>query len=54
MIRTDQQGLGNESDGFLISPGMGATVDILTGKKSVLSYLIRPVLKLKHESFRER
>jgi len=54
MIRTDQQWLGNESDGFLISPGMGATVDILTGKKSVLSYLIRPVLKLKHESFRER
>ena len=54
MIRTDQQWLGDESDGFLIPPGMGATVDILTGKKSVLSYLIRPVLKLKHESFRER
>ena len=54
MIRTEKQWLGDEKDGFLISPGMGASVDILTGKKSVLSYLIKPVLKLKHESFRER
>ena len=54
MVRTDQPWLGDKSEGFLISPGMGATVDIHTGTKSVISYLIRPVLKLKHESFRER
>ena len=33
---------------------MGATVDIHTGTKSVMEYLIRPVLKLKSEAFRER
>ena len=33
---------------------MGATVDIHTGKKSVMRYLIKPVLKLKTEAFRER
>jgi adhesin transport system membrane fusion protein len=33
---------------------MQATVDIHTGERSVLDYLITPVLKLKHEAFRER
>lgn len=54
VIKTAQPWLGDEADGFLISPGMGATVDIHTGTKSVMDYLIKPVLKLKHEAFRER
>ena len=33
---------------------MQATIDIHTGEKSVMEYLIRPVLKLKSEAFRER
>ena len=33
---------------------MQAEVDIHTGKKSVMSYLLKPVLKLKGEAFRER
>ena len=37
-----------------ITPGMQATVDIHTGTKSVMEYLIKPVLKLRHEAFRER
>ena len=37
-----------------LAPGMGATVDIHTGTKSVLEYMVRPVLKLKSEAFRER
>jgi adhesin transport system membrane fusion protein len=40
--------------GLNIAPGMGATVDIHTGTKSVMSFLLRPVLKLKSEAFRER
>ena len=44
-----------EADGQLpISPGMQALVDIHTGHKSVMAYLIKPVLKLRHEAFRER
>jgi len=54
VVRTDKNYLG-ESEGQLpITPGMQATVDIHTGKKSVMDYLIRPVLKMKHEAFRER
>jgi adhesin transport system membrane fusion protein len=33
---------------------MQAVVDIHTGSRSVMEYLLRPVLKLKHEAFRER
>ncbi|WP_215776894.1 HlyD family type I secretion periplasmic adaptor subunit [Paludibacterium sp. B53371] len=37
-----------------IIPGMVAQVDILTGKKTVLSYLLKPVLRAKAESLSER
>jgi adhesin transport system membrane fusion protein len=33
---------------------MTAEVDILTGKKTVLSYLLKPVLKVKSYALRER
>lgn len=35
-------------------PGMVAEVDILTGKKTVLSYLLKPVLRAKARAFTER
>lgn len=54
LVRTDKTYLGDEKDGYIITPGMGATVDIHTGTKAVLTYLIQPVLKLKGEAFRER
>ncbi len=54
VVRTDKIYLGDAADGDIITPGMGATVDIHTGTKSVLEYLVRPVLKLKAEAFRER
>jgi adhesin transport system membrane fusion protein len=31
-----------------------ATVDIITGEKSVLDYLLKPVLKARTEAMRER
>jgi adhesin transport system membrane fusion protein len=37
-----------------IRPGMTATVDIQTGKRSILSYLIKPITKTFTESFGER
>ncbi len=54
VVRTAQTHLGAPEDGYAITPGMGATVDIHTGTKSVLEYLVRPVLKLRAEAFRER
>lgn len=37
-----------------IIPGMLATVDIRTGKKTVLTYLLKPVFKAKEMALRER
>lgn len=37
-----------------IIPGMVAEVDIVTGKKSFLTYLLKPVLRAKHAAFTER
>lgn len=44
----------NFSEKMPIIPGMTAEVDVLTGKKSVLTYLLKPVLKVKDYALRER
>lgn len=54
VVETDRAYLGDRPGQFPITPGMQATVDIHTGERSVLNYLLRPVLKLRHEAFRER
>jgi len=54
IVETSQTWMGDNPGEFPITTGMEATVDIHTGTRSVLDYLIRPVLKLKHEAFRER
>ncbi len=54
VVETDRTYLGTEPGLLPIAPGMQATVDIHTGTKSVMQYLLTPVLKLKHEAFRER
>ncbi len=37
-----------------LSPGMAVTVEIKTGYRTVLSYLLSPLLRFKQESLRER
>ena len=54
IVQTDKNYLGESEGSLPIVPGMQATVEIHTGKKSVMEYLIKPVLKLKEEAFRER
>ena len=54
IVETDKSYLLSEGKKLPISPGMQAEVDIHIGTKSVFQYLIQPVLKLKHEAFRER
>ncbi|MEX6502536.1 HlyD family type I secretion periplasmic adaptor subunit [Pseudomonas zhanjiangensis] len=53
-LRTEKSHLGSEEHPLLIIPGMIATVDIITGQKSVLDYLLKPVLKARNEALRER
>ena len=54
VVQTDKNFLGLHEGNLPITPGMQATVDIHTGEKSVMDYLVKPVLKLRHEAFRER
>ena len=54
MVRTDKNYLGTQENPLPIIPGMVATVEVLTGKKSVLDYLIKPARMLADEAFRER
>jgi adhesin transport system membrane fusion protein len=44
----------NFSEKLPIIPGMTAEVDVLTGQKTVLTYLLKPVLKVKAYALRER
>jgi membrane fusion protein, adhesin transport system len=50
-VRTAKIGF---SEKMPIIPGMTAEVDVLTGRKSVLSYLLKPVLKVQHRAMSER
>lgn len=50
-LRTHAAHLG---DKLPIIPGMIAEVDILTGKKTVLSYLLKPILRAKANALSER
>ena len=50
-VRTLKSSLGK---GLPIIPGMVAQVDVMTGKKTVMSYLLKPVLKAKSYAFSER
>ena len=50
-VRTLKSSLGKSMP---IIPGMVAEVDIMTGKKSILSYLLKPVTRAKSYAFTER
>jgi adhesin transport system membrane fusion protein len=54
IVRTDKNYLGTQENPLPIIPGMVTTVEILTGKKSVLDYLVKPARMLGEEALRER
>ena len=54
IVRTDKNYLGAAEHPLPIIPGMVATVEILTGEKSVLDYMIKPARMLRDEALRER
>ena len=53
-VRTEQNYLEGRGEQLPIIPGMTATVEILTGHKTVLEYLLKPVLKVRDSAMRER
>ena len=53
-LRTDRSHLGTDEKPLIIIPGMVASVDIITGQKSILSYLLKPILRARAEALHER
>jgi adhesin transport system membrane fusion protein len=53
LIRADRSQLKKGDAALPVLPGMNGTVDINTGQRTVLSFLLRPMLK-SQEAFRER
>ena len=53
-VRTARAHLEHAGTSLPILPGMTAGVDIVTGRKTVLAYLVTPVLRLKERALRER
>jgi len=54
ILKTDASRLVKDNKNLPIIPGMVATVDILTGNKSVLDYLLNPIARVRYEALRER
>lgn len=54
MVRTEKNHLGTAENPLPIIPGMVTTVEILTGAKSVLDYIVKPARMLRDEALRER
>ena len=53
IVSTDKAFFGTPDAPLRISPGMTAEVDINVGSQPFIYYLLKPVLKLKQEAFRE-
>lgn len=53
-LRTLGTRLSKSTKEVAIIPGMTASADIITGKKSVLDYILKPILRAKQNAFTER
>ena len=54
ILEADRNYLGQLSERLTISPGMAADASILTGKRTPMEYLLKPVIKTLDKSLRER
>ena len=53
-VKTEKSYFGAKEQQMRIIPGMQTSVDILTGKKTVLEYLMKPILRAKKVALTER
>ena len=53
-VRTDEDSLPGRGARLPIIPGMTAEIDVLTGKRTVLHYLLKPVLRARERALTER
>lgn len=53
-VRTSENSIVYQGKSLPIIPGMIATVDILTGQKTVMDYILKPILKASQNALHER
>lgn len=53
-VRTDKNYLGSAKNPLPITPGMVADVEVITGKRTILEYLLKPVLRARQRAFTEQ
>ena len=53
-VRTEKSYLGLSENPLPIIPGMQTSIDIITGKKTVLNYLLKPINRARQSALRER
>lgn len=53
-VRTKENAIRHGGRELPITPGMVASVDVLTGKKTILEYLLKPILRAREGALRER
>ncbi|PYB69770.1 MULTISPECIES: HlyD family type I secretion periplasmic adaptor subunit [Rhizobium] len=53
-VKTDQSELKRNGKSYPIIPGMVASVEIMTGRKTILSYLMKPINKAQSVALTER
>ncbi|WP_454658353.1 HlyD family type I secretion periplasmic adaptor subunit [Bosea beijingensis] len=54
LVRSDETTLRMGKAAHSIIPGMTADVDIITGDKTILTYLLKPINRARHEALTER
>ncbi len=53
-VRTDKNYLGEPAQPLPITPGMVADVEVITGKRTILEYLLKPLLRARDRALTER
>lgn len=53
-VRTEASYYDKNNNPLPIIPGMTASVDVITGKKTVLDYLLKPIIRAKQNALREK
>jgi hemolysin D len=53
-VSLDQTAMVIDDKRVNLTPGMAVTVEIKTGSRHIISYLLSPLLRYGHESLRER
>ena len=54
IVKTEKNYLERNGEKLPIIPGMVASVDIITGNKTILDFILKPILKVKQNALHER